>query len=102
MIASSGTANQVSDSSLLRTEADGLIEQWSQQLLAIARERAASDLPAAIEIAQKIPSYAGAFSAAQRQIESWQQQLNPAPAPAALAPAPAPAAAPAPPPPAAP
>ncbi|MBD2042459.1 chromosome segregation ATPase [Microcoleus sp. FACHB-672] len=96
------TANQVSDSSLLRAEADGLIEQWSQQILAIARERAASDLPGAIEIAQKIPSYAGAFSAAQRQIESWQQQLNPAPAPSAVAPAPVPSAAPAPPPPAAP
>lgn len=79
-------ANQVPDSSELRGEADTVIAQWSEQMLAIARERSAFDLQGAIDIAQRIPTYASAYPAAQRDIDAWQQLLNPprvpSPAPA--------------------
>ncbi|HIK26481.1 MAG: chromosome segregation ATPase [Oscillatoriaceae bacterium SKW80] len=70
-------ANQVPFESELRAEADTVIDSWSQQILALARERAASNLQEAINIAQKIPTYASAYSAAQRDIQAWQRLLNP-------------------------
>lgn len=69
-------ANQVPFESELRSEADTVIDSWSQQILALARERAAFDLQEAINIAQKIPTYASAYSAAQQDIEAWQRLLN--------------------------
>ncbi|HEY9808454.1 MAG TPA: hypothetical protein V6D13_03860 [Halomicronema sp.] len=75
-------ANQVSDTSRLRSEADSMINQWSDQILSIAQQQATYDPQGAIEIARKIPSYSGVYSAAQVQITLWQRQIAPAPAPA--------------------
>lgn len=85
-------ANQVSDSSLLRSEADVVISQWSQQILEMARERAGYDLQGAIDMAGLIPSYSNLASTAQTQVEAWQQLLNPAPVPSAAPAAPPPPA----------
>ncbi|MCT7952014.1 chromosome segregation ATPase [Ancylothrix sp. C2] len=74
-------ANQVSDSSRLRSEADSMINQWSDQILSLAQQQASYDPQGAIEIARKIPSYAGTYSAAQVQITLWQRQIAPAPIP---------------------
>lgn len=74
-------ANQVSDSSRLRSEADSMINQWSDQILSLAQQQASYDPQGAIEIARKIPSYAGTYSAAQVQITLWQRQIAPQPAP---------------------
>ncbi len=73
-------ANQVSDSSRLRSEADSMINQWSDQILSLAQQQASYDPQGAIEIARKIPSYAGTYSAAQVQITLWQRQIAPQPA----------------------
>lgn len=66
--------NQVSDFSESRIQADQAIDQWSQKLLAMARQRARSDIPAAIAIAQQVPSFTGAHAEAQFLIQEWRQR----------------------------
>ncbi len=65
------TANQVSESSLERPEADQVIDQWSRRILEIAQQRAKVDRAGAIAIAQQIPSFASAYADAQFQIQTW-------------------------------
>ncbi|MBD2019130.1 chromosome segregation ATPase [Leptolyngbya sp. FACHB-36] len=68
--------NQVPSTSRLRSDADGLIEEWSRQLLQVAETRAGYDVPGAIAVAQKIPSRAAAFAEAQRQIQAWRKTIG--------------------------
>lgn len=74
-------ANQVSNNSILRMDANVAIDQWGQQILDIARSEGSSDMSKAIETARLIPRSSSAYSAAQEQIKIWQQFLNPAPQP---------------------
>ncbi len=74
------TAIQVADrvpaASSLRGEATRAINEWSQQLLQVAKTQASYDLPGAIAIAQKIPSRAPVYAEAQQLIESWKRALG--------------------------
>ncbi len=74
------TAIQVADrvpaASSLRGEATSAINEWSQQLLQVAKTQASYDLPGAIAIAQKIPSRAPVYAEAQQLIESWKRALG--------------------------
>jgi hypothetical protein len=72
-------ANRVPRSSFLSSDASIAIDQWSQQLLDIARSQGESDIPRAIETAKLIPRYTSAYNAAQEQIRVWRDFLNPAP-----------------------
>jgi hypothetical protein len=72
-------ANRVPRSSFLSSDASIAIDQWSQQLLDIARSQGESDIPRAIETAKLIPRYTAAYNAAQEQIRIWRDFLNPAP-----------------------
>ncbi|WP_017652474.1 hypothetical protein [Fortiea contorta] len=74
-------AERVPRGSILRMDANVAIDQWSQQLLEIARLQSQSDVVRAIETARLIPRRSGAYSAAQEQIRAWRQFLNPEPAP---------------------
>jgi hypothetical protein len=74
-------ADQVSNRSLLRMDANIAIDQWGQQILDIARSEGSSDMSRAIETARLVPRNSSAYSAAQEQIRVWQQFLNPAPQP---------------------
>ncbi|AFY33239.1 hypothetical protein [Calothrix sp. PCC 7507] len=74
-------ANQVPRRSILRLDANVGIDQWSQQLLDIARLQSQSDVVKAIETANLVPRRSAAYSAAQDQIRAWRQFLNPVPAP---------------------
>ncbi|MBD2344246.1 chromosome segregation ATPase [Anabaena subtropica] len=74
-------ADQVSNRSLLRMDANIAIDQWGQQILDIARSEGSSDMSKAIETARLIPRGSSAYRAAQEQIKIWQQFLNPAPQP---------------------
>ncbi|MEA5505896.1 chromosome segregation ATPase [Halotia wernerae UHCC 0503] len=74
-------ADKVSNNSILRLDVNVAIDQWSQQLLSIARSQGDSDLSQAIETAKLIPRGSSAYSAAQDQIKIWQQFLNPEPPP---------------------
>ncbi|BAZ09987.1 hypothetical protein NIES4071_18010 [Calothrix sp. NIES-4071] len=72
-------ANRVPDSSLLRNDVNPAIDQWSQQLLDIARTQSESDLGRAIETARLIPRGTAAYSSAREQIRTWREYLNPEP-----------------------
>ncbi|BCL38619.1 chromosome segregation ATPase [Nostoc sp. MS1] len=73
-------ADQVSNKSILRMDANIAIDQWGQQILDIARSEGNSDMARGIETARLVPRSSSAYSAAQEQIKIWQQFLNP-PAP---------------------
>jgi hypothetical protein len=78
-VAAMKMANQVSNSSNLRSRVDQLIDQWSQNLLQLGLDQSTYDIPGAIAILKKIPSRSSAYSQAQAQIQDWQQWLNPPP-----------------------
>lgn len=59
-----------------RPIAEERIEQWSQDILVIARARAAEGrLPDAIAAAQAVPEGTSAYEPAQQEIQNWQSQL---------------------------
>ncbi|WP_103126755.1 chromosome segregation ATPase [Nostoc cycadae] len=74
-------ADKIPSSNILRLDANVAIDQWSQQLLDIARSQSSSNLSKAIETAQLIPKGTTAYNTAQEQIRNWQQLLNPQPVP---------------------
>lgn len=67
-------ANQISPESPSRFQAKLSIDNWSEQLLDMARGQALADPVAAIAIAQQIPRGSRMYESAQRQIQAWQQQ----------------------------
>jgi hypothetical protein len=74
-------ADRVKRNSPWRSQADGNIARWSQQLLALAQQQAANgDLPGAVALARRIPRAATTYEAAQTQISAWQRWIAPAPA----------------------
>jgi hypothetical protein len=70
------TANAIPSDNPSRAEANQMINQWSWQLLELARSQASRDLPGAINTARSIPDYTEAYAAAQQQIQDWQKQNN--------------------------
>lgn len=72
-------ADRVSKRSVLRLDVNVAIDQWSQQLLEIARSQGQSDITKGIEIARSIPRNTAAYGDAQQQIRAWRQFLNPEP-----------------------
>ena len=74
-------AKRVPESSLLRNDVNPAIDQWSQQILDIARTQSESDLGRAIETARLIPRGTAAHSSARDQIRTWREYLNPEPPP---------------------
>lgn len=71
------TADRVPARSLLRNDANVAMDQWSQQLLDIARAQGESNIPKGIETAKLIPRGTAAYSAARDQIRAWEEFLNP-------------------------
>ena len=69
-------ANQVPANSALRTDADNAINEWSAQLLQVAKSQAVSDLPGAIAVAQKIPPRATVYAEAQQEIQTWKKAIG--------------------------
>ncbi|NJP11275.1 MAG: chromosome segregation ATPase [Leptolyngbyaceae cyanobacterium RU_5_1] len=69
-------ASQVSTSGAVQTEIDAAINEWSWQLLSIAKDQAGLNPAGAIAIAQKIPSRAAAHAEAQSQIQIWKQSMK--------------------------
>jgi hypothetical protein len=66
------TANQIPARSPLRSEAQQVINDWGNQMLALAARQATIDPNEAIAIAQQIPSFCTAYDEAQKQILVWQ------------------------------
>ncbi|AFZ27286.1 hypothetical protein Cylst_5254 [Cylindrospermum stagnale PCC 7417] len=76
-------ADRVSVRSILRMDVNIAIDQWSQQLLELARSQSESDITKAIEIAKSIPRGNATYREAQAQIRTWREFLNPQPVPEA-------------------
>jgi len=70
-------ARRVPDSSTFRGDANVATDQWSEQLLEIARSQSESDVERAIETARLIPRGSAAYSTAREQIRTWREFLNP-------------------------
>lgn len=69
-------ADQVPTSSALRSEADNAINEWSAQLLQVARSQAVYDVPGAIAVAQKIPSRSSLYAEVQQEIQAWKNTIG--------------------------
>lgn len=70
-------ADQVPTSSALRSDADNAINEWSVQLLQVARSQVVYDVPGAIAVAQKIPSRSSLYAEAQQEIQAWKKTIGP-------------------------
>ncbi|MBE9213230.1 chromosome segregation ATPase [Plectonema cf. radiosum LEGE 06105] len=70
-------ARRVPRGTALRSDARIAMDQWSQQLLDIARTQGQSDIIRAIETAKLVPQGTQAYNAAQDQIRTWRDFLNP-------------------------
>ena len=69
-------ADQVPADSALRSDADNAINEWSTQLLQVAKSQAVSDVPGAIAVAQKIPSRSSVYAEAQQNIQTWKTAIG--------------------------
>jgi hypothetical protein len=72
-------ANKIPESSGFHGDANAAADQWSQQILDIARSQSDSDIPRAIETVKLIPRGTAAYSSAREQISAWRELLKPAP-----------------------
>jgi hypothetical protein len=78
------TARQAGNSSV-RFQIVQNINEWSEQILAIARQTSYDSLERAIAIARQVPSGTTSYIPAQKEIKVWQIRLNP-PQPEAIPP----------------
>lgn len=69
-------ANQIDTASPTRSQADNLINQWSEMLLQTAQREAATSLERAIAVAELIPPQTTAFAPAQLQLRDWRSSLG--------------------------
>ena len=74
-------ANRVSSRNTLRLDVNIAIDQWSQELLQMARSQSEVDVAKAIDTARLIPRGSGAYTDAQEQIRTWRQFMIPKSAP---------------------
>ena len=65
------TANEVSNDTPQRAEADNQIDRWSEQLLQLAVERSSYDIIGAIEMAESIPANTSVSESARSYIKFW-------------------------------
>jgi hypothetical protein len=70
------TARQASANSSVRSQVVRDVNDWAAQILAIARQASNSSLERAIAIAEQVPTGTTSFTTAQKEIETWQTQLN--------------------------
>jgi hypothetical protein len=74
-------ADRVSDRDVLRMDVNVAIDQWSRQILQIARSQSEFNLTRSIEVAKLVPRGSSAYRDAQQQIRTWQRFLMPPPEP---------------------
>ncbi|MBD2294731.1 chromosome segregation ATPase [Anabaena sphaerica FACHB-251] len=70
-------ADRVSNRNVLRMDVNVAIDQWSQQLLQMARSQSEFDISQSIATARLIPRSSSAYRDAQEQIRTWRQFLIP-------------------------
>jgi hypothetical protein len=70
-------ADRVSNGNVLRMDANVAIDQWSRQLLEMARSQSEFDVSKSIETARLIPRGSSAYRDAQEQIRTWKKFIIP-------------------------
>ncbi|TAF05390.1 MAG: chromosome segregation ATPase [Nostocales cyanobacterium] len=70
-------ADRVSNRNILRMDVNVAIDQWSQQLLQMARSQSEFDIPRSIATARLIPPTSSAYRDAQEQIRTWRRFMMP-------------------------
>ncbi len=70
-------AREVPEGSSRWSEAQGVINQWSWDILRSAESEANRDLPQAIQIARQVPARTEAYASAQLKIQEWTALSNP-------------------------
>jgi hypothetical protein len=70
-------ANRVSSRNSLRLDVNIAIDQWSQQLLEMARSQSEVDVAKAIDTAKLIPRGSSAYTDSREQIRTWRQLMIP-------------------------
>ncbi|HLO85672.1 MAG TPA: chromosome segregation ATPase [Nostocaceae cyanobacterium] len=70
-------ADRVSNRNVLRMDVNVAINQWSEQILQIARTQSESDVNSAISTAELVPRSSSVYTDAQEQIRTWRQFINP-------------------------
>lgn len=70
-------ANRVSSRNVLRLDVNIAIDQWSQQLLNMARSQSEVDIAQAIDTAKLVPPGSSAYRDAQQEIQNWRQFMIP-------------------------
>ena len=70
-------ARQVPANSSVRSQAVQNVNEWSAQILAIARQASDDSLERAIAIAEQVPSGTTSYTPAQKELKIWQIRLNP-------------------------
>ena len=81
-------ARRIPRTNFLRNDATPAIEQWSRQILDIARDRGRSDIVQGIETAKLVPRGTAAYYTARDQIREWRNLLKPQPEVEVIEPAP--------------
>ena len=71
------TARQAAASSSVRSQIVQDVNEWSAQILAIARQTSDNSLERAIAIAKQVPSGTTSYTPAQKELKIWQIRLNP-------------------------
>ncbi|MGL5835199.1 MAG: chromosome segregation ATPase [Waterburya sp.] len=79
------TARQASDNSSVNFQVVQNVNEWAEQILAIARQTSYDSLERAITIARQVPSGTTSYVPAQKEIKVWRIRLNP-PQPEAIPP----------------
>ena len=69
------TADRIDASHSNRSEANRLMNRWSQNILLEAQQTASVDYGEAIAIARMVPPQTDAYASAQLQIEAWQRAI---------------------------
>lgn len=76
-------ADRVSTRNVLRMDVNVAIDQWSQQILQMARSQSEFDIPRSIATARLVPRGSSAYDDAQQQIRTWKKFLMPRTTPTA-------------------
>ncbi|TAF15445.1 MAG: chromosome segregation ATPase, partial [Nostocales cyanobacterium] len=77
-------ADRVSNRNILRMDVNVAIDQWSRQILDIARSQSEYNISQSIETARLIPRGSSAYSDAQQEITIWRRLLIPPTPPPAI------------------
>ena len=70
-------ADRISKRNILRLDVNIAIDQWSQEILNMARSQSEVNIARAIDTAKLVPAGSSAYRDAQQEIQTWRQLIMP-------------------------